>query len=164
MSTSNVRNIESLEDLRAGLIRFADRGEKSLQEIRIFVQRAETHFSHDLPAYWRRQTELAERELTEAKEVLAQKRATVRPSDRAPATEEAQRVNKAQRRIRECQAKQVEAKRWGLEMSQQCDGVLGPLADVAEHCEVLLPVAARELRTLIDQLRLYAERAKGDAP
>ncbi len=130
----------------------------------MLVQRAETHFTHDVPAYWRRQTELAERQLTEAKEVLAQKRATARPTDRAPTTEATQRVNKAQRRIRECQEKQAEAKRWAIEMAQQCDGVLGPLADVVEHCEMLLPHAARELRTLIDQLRIYAQQAKGDAP
>ena len=163
MSTSNVRNIDTLEDFHAGLVRLADRWDKSLQEIRMFVQRAETHFSHDLPAYWRRQSQLAERELTEAKEALSQKQATVRPSDRAPATEAAQRVNKAQRRVRECQKKQAEAKHWAIEIARQCDGVFGPLADVVEHCEVLLPGAARELRTLIDQLRIYAEQAKGDS-
>ena len=45
MSTSNVRNIETLEDFQAGLVRLAGRWDKSLQEIRIFVQRAETHFA-----------------------------------------------------------------------------------------------------------------------
>ena len=160
MTASNVRNIESLEAFHAGLIRLSGEWDRSLQEIRMMIQRAETYFSHDRPAYWRNQTTLAERELTEAKENLSQKRAAVRPGDRPPATEAAQRVAKAERRLRDCEAKQREAKRWAIEMSKQCGDVLGPLADVVEHCEVLLPEAARELRTLIDQLRIYAEQAK----
>jgi hypothetical protein len=39
---------------------------------------------------------------------------------------------------------------------------LGPLADVLEHCEVLLPTAATELASLIEQLRAYAEQGKQD--
>ena len=62
--------------------------------------------------------------------------------------------------MRECQAKQRLAKSWAIEMSQQCDELLGPLADVLEHCEVLLPTAADELRTLIEHLRIYAEKEK----
>lgn len=131
-----------------------------MQEIRMMIQRAEAYFTQDQPAYWRNQTQLAERELTEAKEILSQKRAAARASDRVPATEAAQRVKKAEKRLRECEAKQREAKQWSIEMGQQCDDVLGPLADVVEHCEVVLPTAARELRTLIDQLRVYAEQAK----
>lgn len=126
------------------------------------IQRAETYFSQDQPAYWRHQTQLAERELNEAKDILSQKRAAARASDRIPATEAAQRVNRAEHRLRECNAKQREAKKWAIEMAQQCNLVLGPLADVAEHCEIQLPTAARELRALVDQLRIYAEQPKGN--
>ncbi len=163
MTSSNVRDIESLESFHGGLVRLAGEWDKTMQEFRIMIQRAETYFAHDRPAYWRKQTELAERELAECKETLSQKQAATRPGDRAPATEASQRVKKAERRLRECEAKQREAKKWAIEMSQQCDQILGPLADVVEHSEVLLPTAARELRTLIDQLRSYAEQAGGDA-
>lgn len=127
------------------------------------VQRAETYFAQDRPAYWRRQQKLAERELTEAKDRLAEKRSAIRPGDRAPATEEAKRVSVAEQRLRQCEAKLREARAWAIEMSRQCDGLLGPLADVLEHCEVLLPTAANELRTMIEQLRAYAEQEKRDA-
>jgi len=126
----------------------------------MIVHRAESYFSQDRPAYWRRQTQLAERELTEAKDNLAQKRSTIRPADRPPATEAAKRVKLAEQRARDCQAKQREAKAWAIEISQKCDDLLGPLADVLEHCEVLLPSAANELRTLIEQLRAYAQQGK----
>lgn len=160
MSTSNVRNIESLEAFHSGLTRLAGDWEKTLQEVRMLVQRADTYFSQDRPAYWRQQTRLAERELNEAKDNLSQKRAAIRPGDRPPATEAVQRVRLAEQRVTECRQKQRKAKSWSIEISQQCDELLGPLADVVQHCEVLLPAAAVELRGLIDQLRLYAEQAK----
>lgn len=162
MSTSNVRNIESLEAFHGGLLRLSEDWDKTLQEVRMIVQRAETYFAQDRPAYWRRQRKLAERELTEAKDRLAEKRAAIRPGDRAPATEEAKRVSSAEHRLRKCEAKLRLTRTCAFEISQQCDGLLGPLADVVEHCEVLLPTAANELRTMIEQLRAYAEQEKRD--
>ena len=124
----------------------------------MLVHRAEQHFATDLPAYWRHQVQTAERELNEARENLAQKRAAIRPADRPAATEATRRVQATERRLRDCQQKQRDCRDWSLEISRQCDSLLGPLADVMEHCEVLLPAAARELRTLIEQLRVYAEQ------
>ncbi len=163
MSTSNVRNIESLDSFHEALVRLAGDWDKATQEIRMMVHRADEYFGADRPAYWRSQSLLAQRELTEAKDGLAQKRSAGRPGDRPPATEAAQRVRVAGRRLQECEEKQREAKRWALEMSKQCESVLGPLADVSEHCESLLPRAATELRTIIDQLRLYTEQPKEGA-
>ena len=160
MSASNVRNIESLELFQASLVRLASDWDKTFQEIRMVVQRADSYFNTDLPAYWRRQTQLAERELSEAKDNLSTKRSAARASDRPAATEAVKRVQIAEKRVRTCHAKRREAKHWALEMSKQCDDLLGPLADVMEHSEVLLPNAAKELSTLIEQLKAYAEQGK----
>ena len=121
-------------------------------------ERADDYFGSDRPAYWRQQLHRAEREVNEARDYLAQKRAAIRPGDRPTASEATKRVRLAEKRLRECQEKQRLCRTWALEISRQCDALLGPLADVIEHCEVLLPSAAKELRMLIDQLRLYAEQ------
>jgi predicted transcriptional regulator len=163
MSTSNVRNIESLQAFHGGLVGLSDGWDQTLQEVRMLVGRADAYFSQERPAYWRRQTRLAERELGEARDNLAQKRSAARASDRPAATEAATRVRTAEKRLRECEAKQRQAKALAIEISQRCDDLLGPLADVMEHCEVLLPTAASELATLIEQLRAYAEQGKPDS-
>lgn len=126
------------------------------------IHRADEYFSQDMPGYWRRQLQLAERELTEAKDRLQQKQSAARPGDRVPATEAAKQVQTAQARVRQCEAKMKQAKSWALDISQRCDELLGPMADVIEHCEVLLPTAADELRKMIEQLRLYAEQPRKD--
>jgi len=160
VANSNVRSIESLEAFHAGLTRLASDWEKSVQEIRMLVQRAASHFSEDRPRYWKQQTQLAERALNEAKDNLAQKRAAARPSDRPAATEASRNVQKMELRLRHCELKQKQAKAWSIEISNQCEQLLGPLADVAEHCELLLPAAANELRRMITELKKYAEQGK----
>ena len=126
----------------------------------MLVQRAETHFSEDRPRYWKHQTQLAERALNEAKDNLAQKRAATRAADRPAATEASRQVQKMERRLRDCELKQKQAKAWSIEISHQCDQLLGPLADVVEHCELLLPAAANELRQMITELEKYTEQGK----
>lgn len=162
MSASHVRNIESLAAFHTGIVRLSGDWDKTLQEVKMIVERAESYFSEDVPRYWRHQKRLAERELTEARENLSIKQASTRPSDRPAATEAAKRVQLAQRRLSECETKQRQAKAWRIEVSRQCDQVLAPLADVLEHCHVVLPGAASELRTLIAQLRRYAEQERRD--
>jgi len=158
MPESDVRNIESLETFRDGLVRLASEWQTTVEEVRMLVQRAEEHFASDRPAYWRRQCQLAERDLNEARDNLAQKKAAIRPGDRPPATEAARRVQISEQRLRDCQKKERQCRAWSREISRQCDALLGPMADVMQHCEVILPTAARELQSLIDQLQLYAEQ------
>ncbi|TWU21629.1 hypothetical protein Pla52o_38160 [Novipirellula galeiformis] len=160
MSTSNVRNIDSLAALHSGMLRLAHDWDNTVQELSSFVQRAEEHFSQTQPRYWRRQTQLAERELNEAKDNLARKRASIRIEDRPAASEAVARVQKAERRLRVCEDKTRQLRSWANEVAKACDGLRGPLADVHEHCDTILPQAARELATLIDQLRQYAEQAR----
>lgn len=157
MSTSDVRSIESLVAFHGGLLKLSNNWEKVLQEIRMTIQRADEYFSQTQPAYWRHQIQIAERELTEAKDNLSQKLASTRPSDRPAASEAKKRVALADRRVKLCYEKQRHARAIALEISQHCDKLLGPLSDVAEQCEVLLPQAAVQLQTLIDQLKKYAE-------
>ncbi len=158
MPSSNVRNIDSLEMLHGQLIQLSSDWGNALQEVRVVVQRAESYFRHDRSAHWRRQLQLAEREWTEAKDNLARLQSATRAEDRAPATEATKRVRLAGQRARTCQAKVQLAKSVAIEIGQACDAVLGPLADIAQHCEVVLPTAARQLRILIEQLRNYAEQ------
>ena len=110
MATSNVRSIESLESFHAGMIRLSGDWQKVVEEVRMLVHRAEDHFSHDLPAHWRRQLQLAERKLCEAQNELSIKQSAPRGEDRPPATEAVQRVRAAVTRVRLCETKNVSQK------------------------------------------------------
>tara|TARA_R110002049_G_scaffold27321_2_gene94139 strand:+ start:298891 stop:299385 length:495 start_codon:yes stop_codon:yes gene_type:complete len=161
MAKSNVRDIESLESLRVALLKLGTDWDPIVQSIRTTVQRADEYFSQDRVGYWRGQIQIAERKLNEAKDQLFQKRSAARASDRPPATEAVQRVHQSEKRLRLCQDKHHQARAIALEMSRHCDNLLGPLADVREHCESVLPEAAEQLKQLIIHLRRYAERGDG---
>ena len=163
MSTSDVRNFESLNRLRAGVLGLADSWDKTLQEIRISLHRADQYFSDEVPRYWRRQTELAERELNEAKDDLQSKQSAARASDRVGALEAQKRVAKAKARLDLCHQRQRVSKSLALEMRHQCDEMLGPLADMTDHSDNLLPAAATHLASLLESLQRYAD-ASGLAP
>ena len=157
MSTSDVRNIDSLQRFREGILGLADSWEKTLQEIRLSVHRANQYFGDEVPRYWRHQTELAERELTEAKDDLQQKQSAARAGDRVSALEAQKRLSKAKQRLDRCRERVRTAKAVSIEIRQQCDEILGPLADMTEHSDNLLPAAAAKLGTLLDSLRRYSD-------
>lgn len=157
MSTSDVRNVESLRRLRVGVLGLAGDWEKTLQEIRLSVQRAEQHFGELMPQYWRRQSELAERELTEARDDLQRKQSAARAVDRPSALEAQKRVARAKARLELCRDRSRVAKSIAVEVRHQCDEILGPLADMTDQCDRLLPAAADKLKALLDALDQYTE-------
>lgn len=157
MSTSDVRNIDSLRRLRAGILGLADNWEKTLQEIRISVQRASQYFGDEVPRYWRYQSETADRELAEAKDSLQQKQSAARSGDRVGAMEAQKRVAAAKKRLDLCRARQKAAKSVAIEIRHQCDEMLGPLADMTDHSDNVLPAAAAKLSTLLDSLDRYTD-------
>jgi hypothetical protein len=157
MSTSDVRNIDSIHRFREGILSLADSWEKTLQEIRVSVHRANQYFGDDVPRYWRHQTELAERESTEAKDNLQQKQSAARAGDRVSALEAQKRVSKAKKRLDQCRERARTARAIAIMIRQQCDEMLGPLADMTEHSDNLLPAAAAKLGTLLDSLHRYAD-------
>ncbi len=164
MSTSDVRNIDALEDLRVGILKMADSWVKSLQEIRIAIHRAEDHFTNQVPKHWRHETQLAERELTESLDNLQQKQSAARASDRVSALEAQKRVRRAKDRLNLCRERARTAKAVSIEIKHQCDEILGPLADMADQSDNQLPAAAIQLGGFLDALRRYSESSQSLPP
>lgn len=157
MSTSDVRSIESLQRLKAALLELSDDWNGTFQEVRVVIHRADEYFTSIVPTYWREQSRLADRELTEAKDELQRKQSAARAQDRPSALEAQKRVRRAKQRLDLCHQKRSLAKSVAIEMSQQCDELLGPLADMMEHSDNYLPAAAQHLGQLIDTLLKYAD-------
>lgn len=158
MNSSNVTDIESLEDLNRALIRFTDQLRIIAEELKANLHKADDAYSHEYPSYWKRQILKAEQRLNEAKDQLAAKRSSTRPEDAPAATEEQMRVRKAEARLRSCNEKFQRSREWSLKISRECEQLLGPLSDVLDQCDTVLPSAASELRTLISSLKAYTDR------
>ena len=162
MNTSNVTNIDSIENFHRGLVKFSDELQVITEEIKLAVMKGEQAFGHDYPSYWRRQLQIAERSLSEARDQLAAKTSSVRNEDQPTASEEKKRVRRAEARLDLCNAKIRRAKHWAHQISRDCDQLLGPLSDVTNHCDSTLQQAAVDLRQLIDHLRAYTDQSTDD--
>lgn len=158
MASSNVRSIDSLESFHGCLIELATSWDQSVQELKRLVHRAEEHFSTVRPAYWKNQLRIAEQKRNEALDDLARKRSAARAEDRPAATEAVKRVRLTEARVRLCEERIRDAKRISIEVTQKCDDLRGALANLSELSESSLPTGADELKALIDQLKLYAEK------
>lgn len=164
MSTSDVRSIDSLIQLRHTLINLSGDWTDCLHQIKYAARRIHERFAVDLPAYWKHQTTLAERALTESLDNLSRLQSTsggASPGGSAGgspgATEARMRVAKVRRRLALCQAKEKRSRQLALAVEQACEELSGPIAEVAMHSEVNLPAAAAELARMIDHLSRYAE-------
>ena len=158
MSSSDVRDIESLERLHRAMLRLSEEWQSALQEIRMSVARAEEYFTRRVPVYWATEMKLAEREHTEALDSLQRQQSAARASDRRSALEAQKRVKRAKDRVKLCLEKQKLAKTMMLQIRQTCEDVLGPLADMVDQSENALPQGARQLAELLRILHEYAEQ------
>jgi hypothetical protein len=159
MSTSDVRSIDSLRELRLAMRGLAHDWDQSIQQIRFSMHRVEEHFTTTLPNYWHDQTRKAEQKLAEATDNLSRQQGNATDGNAPAVTEAKQRVQKAKRRLALCEEKWRAAKRISLKMEQACTELAGPLAEVMAHAEVTLPRGAEDLASLIAHLDRYAETA-----
>jgi len=156
MATSDVRSIDSLIRLRHTLITLAGDWTDCLHQIKYAARRIEERFAVEIPAYWKHQTTLAERSLSESLDNLSRLQSTsagVSPG----ATEARMRVAKVRRRLALCQEKEKRSRQLALAVEQVCEELNGPVAEVFMHSEANLPAAAEELARMIDHLSRYSE-------
>lgn len=156
MSTSDVRSIDSLLQLRHTLITLSGDWTDCLHQIKSAARRIETRFAVEIPAYWRHQAALAERSLTAALDRLSRLQSTS-AGGLPGATEARAQVAKARRRLVLCQEKEQRSRQLALTIEQACQELSGPIAEVTMHSEVNLPAAAAELARMIEHLNRYAE-------
>ena len=157
MSQSDVRSIDSLDDLHRAVVHLSEKLMQQGHQLRNITVQVEQHFSHEAPTYWRGQLRKAEQQLSEALDRLSRKQATIRPGDRVPATEEKKQVAYWKGRVRLCHQKVSRTKSVATEMIQECEKMKGPIADLMELAEVGLPTAATRLAGLIERLRAYQQ-------
>lgn len=152
---SDLRDIEVLSDLHRALANLTAQFDASEQEIRSSLQRAEPWIRAEMPAYWKQQQRLAERELTAALDDLQQKQSATRAGDRPAATEAKKRVAGAKKRLTLCDEKIQACRRHLVRLESAIDNMAGPLAQIHECVTAGLPRAMADLKGLIEIVEAY---------
>ncbi|QDS92845.1 hypothetical protein FF011L_15940 [Roseimaritima multifibrata] len=154
---SNVRDLEVLQRLDGGLLKWAHAMDVSVQEIRHALQHAQEWITSDQPAYWKQQTTLAERDLNAALDDLQQKQSTTRPGDRAPATEAKKRVATAKNRMAFCREKQLRCRHHRLQIESALNAATGPIGNMQQTLDTGIPRARSDLQQMLSVLQQYSQ-------
>ncbi|MEM6779316.1 MAG: hypothetical protein AAF670_16805 [Planctomycetota bacterium] len=155
--SSDVRDIDALERLRAALDELSHRLGADGETLRASVRHAQSYFAEDAPRYWRDQVRIAERELTQADQRLRNKRSAARPGDAAPATEEQKQVNRWHARLRLANDKLRACRPAAVRIDQAADKCMGPIIQLIELAGTSLPASVSELTQILDQLGKYRD-------
>lgn len=163
---SNVHSIETLVELQHGLGELGEGFDAVAQDIRATLHAAEAWLSSEMPAYWKRQTRLAEQQLASAQDRLMQAESTTNAHDRPPATVEKKNVRLARKRLELCQSRWQAIRRHAIEVERAVQRLAGPLAEIDESVAAGIPAARAELARLIEALQSYIQPMRdqpGDA-
>lgn len=161
---AHVRDLDALRDFRAALIRFSEEVVGALQSMQMELQRGFEWIEHDRPAYWTAQTRRAFDRLAAARTALTVCRTRTVAGNKPACIEEKIAVEQAQARLRLCQEKVPEVKRWIVRLHHDADEFRGRMAGLRRLLDFELPQALAQLDRQIAALEAYAELPPPEAP
>jgi len=153
---AQVRNSQSIEDLRAGIARFGMRAQSALDLLEGELQRAGDWIDHEQPAYWKTQRRKAEEQVNLAK--LDLERCLMFPAvagERPACREERDVLHLAKRRREYCTEKAEVARRWKLTLNHELYEYQGRVGQLREQLTTGVPHALAQLKIILTRLANY---------
>ncbi|QDT00120.1 hypothetical protein [Adhaeretor mobilis] len=153
---AQVRNSQSIEDLRAGITRFGMRAQSALDLLEGELQRAAEWIDHEQPAYWKTQRRNAEEEVNLAK--LDLERCLMFPAvsgERPACYEERERLHAAKRRREYCHEKAESVRHWKQTLNHELFEYQGRVGQLREQLTVGVPHAVAQLKIILNRLANY---------
>lgn len=160
---AEVRNLESLERFRAGLLEFIHDGANALAEADSEVDRMQIWLERDQKIHWQHEHRRRSEEVARAKSALYRKQVTVSSKDRPPsAVDEKKALQKAQARLDEAEQKLRRIKHWSVALGQEAARYKAATAALGSVFERDLPLSAELLKRAITALEQYLHAAPPD--
>ena len=153
--SAQVRSSESIEQFRGALAKFESRSQDALDALAAQLQRAIMWLEHDCPAYWKKQTKLAEDAVHQAK--LDLERCLMFPvaGERPACREEKAALKKAQLRLEYCREKSERVKHWNRQLQHELFEYEGRVSHLQRLLETELPIARARLQQIVRRLDEY---------
>jgi len=160
--SANVQSLEALQDLRVGLIGFAERVELALGDLRSRIDRTLAWLEQDRPLYWREQERRAYDAVASARVAYETCRLRTVGGRHSECIEERQALQRAKARLDYCQAQFETVRRWNVEARRQVDDYRGRSGPLQRRVEDDVPLLVATLARLIQSLEEYADVARRD--
>ncbi len=164
--SANVLSIERIREFRNAVQRFLEELSRSLDSIKLELQRAFDWIEHDRPNYWKAQTRRAFERVAETRTALSTCLMRTVAGRRPSCIEEKQAHEAAKRRLQHCQNQIERTKQWGYKIRHEANDFRGRMAGLQRLTESDLPRLLALLDRTVAALENYAEivSAEGDPP
>ena len=151
---AQVTSVEAIEAFRSNLIIYLSKARPALEEVSSEVLRTRVWVQNDQRSHWDREMRKRARDLEQAKAELF----TARLSNLSDATA-AQEIalHKAQRAIREAEAKQQLLRKWDKELDNRADPLVRHVEQLHGFLTTEMGAAVAFLTQAITALQRYAE-------
>jgi len=157
---AQVTSVEALESFRASLILFLSKARPTLEEVSNEVLRTTAWLQNEQRNYWDKQMRLRARELERAQQELFSARLS---KLQKPTAAQQIALHRAQRAIREAEAKQQLVKKWSRDLENRTEPLLKQVAQLHGFLTKEMTQAVAYLAQAVKTLEAYAEAGSRSA-
>jgi hypothetical protein len=151
---ANITSVDAITAFRAALIVYLSKARPLLEETSGEVLRMRQWLENDIQRYWENQLRLRGRKLEEARAELFN--ATLSKLQEASALH-VMAVQRAERAMRECEAKLSVIKKWSRNLEDRTEPLLKQAGQFQTYLATDMPSAIAYLNQVIQVLEAYAE-------
>jgi hypothetical protein len=151
---AQVTSVEAIEAFRANLIVYLGKARAAVEEISSELLRARLWLQNDRYRLWEQEQRARERKLEEAKSELF----TARLSNLQEASSvQFMAVQRAERAVREAEAKMALIKKWDRDLENQSEPLLKQASQLQTFLTMEMPRAVAYLAQVVRTLEAYAD-------
>lgn len=145
---------EAMREARAALAEFAETVERTLAGVDADIYRMDDWLRRDRPLHWKRQIQVRDNAVQQAKAILSRKVVLAGP-DPARAIEERENLKIAQRRLAEAQRRQEASRRWAMMWEKNAMEYKSGARDLRDMASARLPAALARIARMMESVEGY---------
>jgi exonuclease VII large subunit len=156
MSTpAQVRSVAAIERFRLQIAKYEQQVQTALESLTAELQHAITWLKNDRPSYWKKQRQLAEDTLHQAKQNLERCLLFTVGDERPACREEKAAIKIAQTRLETCREKIERVRYWNRQLQHESLEFSSRINQLKRILENELPTARARLQQMVQQLDAY---------
>jgi hypothetical protein len=156
--SANVTSIETLRTLKAALVQFAEEVHNALISLELEARRPVEWVEQDRTQYWPRETRKASDVVSEARLSLQRCELTISGDDTRACYDERKALQKAKKRLEQCEDKTREVRRWIPKIRKEVEEFAVQVAKLKQFLDSDFVQAPAALERMAEALDRYVQQ------
>ena len=164
MTTANLTSIDAITALKAALVQFSASAGDAVVQLTLEARRPVAWIEHDRTQYWPRQLQRASDTVSEARLALQRCELTIDGDSGKSCYDERKALEKAKRRLHECEDKVQAVKRWRMAIRKEIEEFEVQASKLQHYLESDFVRALAALDRMAQALDQYVAQAGPSSP